>query len=325
MSLCILTLPAHAQQKLAQTGMKFLNVAMDARATALGEAFTAVDGEAASLFYNPAGMAHQKSFANVALGQVKWIADIKHNYGSVSFSPWEGDYGVIGVMVQTVDYGNLNMTVRSDNSQGYLDLGTFKPSGTMIGVAYARALSDMFAVGGDVKWIRQNLGDGTIGVDQSGALTSQSNVSSLFAFDFGITYKTGFKSLEFGVAARNFSKEARFVDEGFQLPLTFRFGLSMNLLDFMDVKKEEHQFLLAIDAEHPRDFPERIKMGGEYRFMDIVSLRAGFISLADEQKFSYGVGLQKALGDVGLGVDYAYTPFGIFGNVHQFSFRFTWM
>ena len=324
-AVCMLSLPAGAQQKLAQTGMKFLNVAMDARATALGEAFTAVDGEAASLFYNPAGMAHQKSFANVALGQVRWIADIKHNYGSVAFSPWEGDYGVIGIMVQAVDYGNLNMTVRSDNTQGYLDLGTFSPSGTMIGVAYARALSDMFAVGGDVKWVRQNLGEGTIGVDQTGALTSQSNASNLFAFDFGITYKTGFKSLEFGMVARNFSKEARFIDEGFQLPLTFRFGLSMNVLDFMDVKKDEHQFLLAIDAEHPRDFPERIKIGGEYLFMDILSLRAGFISLADEQKFSYGVGLQKALGGVGLGVDYAYTPFGIFGNVQQFSFRFTWM
>jgi hypothetical protein len=58
--------------------------------------------------------------------------------------------------------------------------------------------------------------------------------------------------------------------------------------------------------------------------MNLLALRAGFVSLADEQKFSYGVGLSKFLGDVGLGVDYAYTPFGIFGNVHRFSFQFTW-
>jgi hypothetical protein len=64
-------------------------------------------------------------------------------------------------------------------------------------------------------------------------------------------------------------------------------------------------------------------MGGEYVFMQILSLRAGFISLADEQKFSYGVGLQKSFSSFGLGVDYAYTPFGVFDKVQTFSFRFS--
>jgi hypothetical protein len=260
---------------------------------------------------------------NISLGEVQWIADIKHDYASIAFSPWEGDYGVLGIMVQSVNYGDLNMTVRSDNTQGFLDLGTFSPSGTMIGIAYARALSELFAVGGDVKWVRQNLGSGVTALGV-GSYVSQADIASLFAFDFGITYKTGFKSLEFGMVARNFSKEARFVDEGFQLPLTFQFGLSMNLLDLTSLERDEHQFLLTIDAEHPRDYPERIKVGGEYLFMNLLALRAGFVSLADEQKFSYGVGLSKFLGDVGLGVDYAYTPFGIFGNVHRFSFQFTW-
>ena len=323
-ALCLLTLPADAQQKLAQTGMKFLNVGMGARATALGEAFTAVDGNAASLFYNPAGIARQKEMVSIELGEVQWIADIKHDYASIAWSPWEGEYGVLGIMVQSVNYGDLNGTVRSSDDQGYIDLGTFSPSGTMIGIGYARGLSELFAVGADVKWVRQNLGQGVIGADVSGALTSQSNITGLFAFDFGITYKTGFKSLEFGMVVRNFSKEARFIDEGFQLPLTFQFGLSMNMLDLASIDKSQHQLLLTIDAEHPRDYPERMKVGGEYRFMDFLSLRAGFISLADQQKFSYGVGLNKFLGDLGLGVDYAYTPFGVFGNVHRFSFQFAW-
>ena len=321
----LLSMPSSAQQKLAQTGMKFLNVGMEARATAMGEAFTAVDGGAASLFYNPAGIARQKTMMNISLGEVKWIADIKHDYASIAFSPSEGDYGVLGIMVQSVNYGELNGTIRSDNTQGYLDLGPFTPHGTMIGLAYARALSELFALGGDIKWVRQNLGVGYTGLNQSGAYVTQADVSSLIAFDFGITYRTGFKSLEFGMVARNFSKEARFIEEGFQLPLTFQFGLSMNLLDLTSIKKEDHQFLLTIDAEHPRDYPERVKVGGEYVFMDLLALRAGFVSHADQQKFSYGVGLSKFLGGVGLGVDYAFTPFGIFGDVHRFTFQFTWM
>ncbi len=321
--LCMLTVTAPGQQKLAQTGMKFLNVAVDARATSLGEAFTAVEGNAASLFFNPAGMARTTDLANVSLGQVKWIADIKHNYVAASISPSQGEYGVLGIMVQTVDYGDLQGTIRSGNTAGFVDIGTFNPKATMIGVGYARALSDKFAVGGAIKWVHQNLGDGVIQVLQSGEYLTRNDETQVFAFDFGMLYKTGYKSLQFGVVVRNFSKEARYIDEGFQLPLTFKVGVSMNVLDFVTDDKEMHQFMLSIDAEHPRDYPERVKMGGEYTFMQILSLRAGFVSLADEQKFSYGVGLQKALGPVGLGVDYAYTPFGVFDNVHTFALRFS--
>jgi len=323
LGVCVVSTTAFGQQKLAQTGMKFLNVTTDPRAAALGEAFTAVDGNSASMFFNPAGMARSTGFANVALGQVRWIADIKHNFVSASFSPWEGEYGVLGLMIQTADYGDLQGTIRSNNAQGYEDLGNFNPKATMIGAGYARALSDKFSVGGTVKWVHQDLGDGIISVTTGGEYVERTNVVNVFAFDFGMLYRTGYKSLQFGVVVRNYAKEARYIDEGFQLPLTFRIGLSMNLFDFLDVDKDMHQFLLSVDAEHPRDFPERVKMGGEYVFMQILSLRAGLISLADEQKFSYGVGLQKSFSSFGLGVDYAYTPFGVFDKVQTFSFRFS--
>src|SRR5512140_1376177 len=81
---CLLVPAALGQQKLAQTGMKFLNVTVDARAAALGEAYTAIEGSSTSLFFNPAGIARVPQFASVGLGQVRWIADIKHNYASIS-------------------------------------------------------------------------------------------------------------------------------------------------------------------------------------------------------------------------------------------------
>jgi hypothetical protein len=321
-SLCLVAQVGVAQQKLAQTGMKFLNVATDGRAVALGEAMTSLDGESSSMFFNPASMARQASLGSVNLGQVEWIADIRHQFASASFSPFEGEYGVIGLMLQSVDYGVLEQTIRSSNDQGYLDLGTFKPTAIMVGVGYARGLSDKFAVGGIAKWVHQNLGSGVVGVSSSGdAYDFSNNVADVFAFDFGITYKTGFRSLQFGMVVRNFSKEARYIDEGFQLPLTFRIGVSMNAFDFIPVDQDMHQLLVSIDAEHPRDYPERMKMGVEYLFMKIIALRAGFISLAEEQKFSYGIGLQKSLGTFGVGVDYAYTPFGVFDKVQTFNIR----
>jgi hypothetical protein len=325
-SVCLLTGPSPAQQKLAQTGMKFLSISTDARAAALGDAFTALDGGAASLMYNPAGIARQSMLAEVSFGQVEWLADIKHSYATLAISPANGEYGVLGVVFQMADYGDLHRTIRVGNDAGYADLGTFSPKGTSIGLTYARSLSEKFAVGGGVKMVRQDLGDGVSAYD-GGTNTAAgfSNQTSVIAFDFGVLYRTGFKSLQFGMSVRNFSKEVKYIDEPFQLPLVFKIGLSMNLLDFAELDPKEHQFLLAVDAEHPRDYPERLRMGGEYRFMDLLSVRAGFVSLADEQKFSYGVGVRKDIEGVGLGFDYAYTPSGIFGNVHRFTIQLYWI
>jgi hypothetical protein len=125
------------------------------------------------------------------------------------------------------------------------------------------------------------------------------------------------------MAIRNFSKEVMYQKEGFQLPLTFKVGVSMNALDMTDVDPAMHKFLVAVDAEHPRDFAGQVRLGGEYVFMDILALRAGYVSGGDEYGVSYGVGLQKDFDGFGLSVDYARTPFGVFGAVNRFSFQFT--
>jgi hypothetical protein len=314
--------PLAAQQKLAQTGMKFLNVGADARAAALADAFTAAEGNVSQVFYNPAGMSRLDSTASVTIGAAQWIGDIKHLFAGAAWSPAGGQYGVIGVMVQTVDYGTLQGTVRADNAKGFLETGDFKPGGIALGLAYARALSDKFSVGGCMKYVRQDLGQAAIAFASDGSLVMDDNISSLYAFDFGITYRTGFKSLVLGIVVRNFSREIQFKSEGFQPPLTFRIGVAMDLADLVLLDQKQHALRLVLDAEHPRDYPEQLKVGLEYTFTDLVSLRLGYAGPADEHGMSYGVGVRKGLEGVNIGVDYAYTPFGILGNVHRFSFQF---
>ncbi len=333
---------AQENKKLAQTGLKFLSVGVSARQAALADAFTAVEGTANSMFYNPSAMAQLGRFADVALGQITWIADIKHYYGAVAVSPWDGDYGTIGFTYHYVDYGEVQATILAKNAQGFLDVGTIKPSGYAFGIGYAKALSDRFSVGGNVKMVNQNLGSGiveatitqgTSGNDSLLAGTREvSNTLDVLAFDFGVMYRTGFKSLNFGMSVRNFSREVTYIKEGFQLPLTFRIGVAMNLLDFLEIDPESQSLLLAVDAEHPRDYPEQIKVGLEYVFAKTVALRLGLVSPADEHTFSYGLGLQQKLAGVDFSLDYAYTPFGIFSSggiesqglptVSRLSFRF---
>lgn len=316
----VLLSPAMAQdnQKRAQTGFKFLNVATDPRAVGMGEAFTAIEGGASSMFFNPATMARMSGFAQAEVGQTNWIADIKHVYGAIAFAPSEGQYGVIGVTFQSVDYGEFLATVRDGSAQGYQDLGAFSPKALAVGVGYARALSDRFSIGGNVRYTMQDLGGSINEITPTNDKTE--NKKSVMAFDFGMYYKTGIKSLNFAVSVRNFSQELTYVRESFQLPLIFRFGLSFNMMDLVTTSKDADKFVLSVDATHPRDFSEQINIGGEYVFMKMLSLRAGYMFNNDDYGFCAGAGVHIASESVGsIGFDYSYTPFTEFGNVNRLA------
>ena len=309
------------QEKLAQTGMKFLSVSVDPRAAGLGDALTAVEHGSASLYYNPAGMAWQDATVDMMVARTSWIAEINYQLGSVSLRPAQGRWGVVGITFLSVDYGELEETIRFDNEQGFLDLGTFSPTAWSVGVGYARALSDQFAIGGHIKWVNQYLGDSVVGFGDDGEYAREKFEERAVAYDFGMLYKTGFRSLQFAVSARNFARELAFAEESFQLPLTLRIGVSMNLLDVVAPGSSIHSWLVSIDASNPRDYSEQIKVGTEYRFLGTFHLRAGYAFPTDEQGVSLGLGLKQSLGRFGFGADYAFTEFGVFSNVHRLAFR----
>ena len=311
------------QQKLAQTGMKFLSLPLDARASGFANAATSVEDGAASLFYNPAGIARLENFSNVALGRVQYIANINYNYGSIAIAPFQGNYGVIGVSFESVDYGDFMGTVRADNEQGFVDVGSFSPTAFALGLGYAKALSEKFAVGGNVKYVHQSLGTSVVNVDASGNYLTEENKTNVIAFDFGIIYKTGFKSLDFGMDIRNFSREVTYKKESFQLPLVFKIGISMNILDLMpNINPDLHSFLLTAEASHPRDYPEQLSIGGEYTFMKLISLRVGYIAPTDVEGVSAGVGIKHSFSDFNFSLDYSFTSYQVFNNVHRISVSF---
>jgi len=328
---------AGQQEKLAQTGMKFLSTSLDPRAAALGDAVTALDGGSEMLFYNPAGMASQTDLMTAAFGQLEWIADIKYNQASLALAPASGRYGVFGFSLLSVDYGDLQGTIRADNDQGFLDTGNFSPSAMAFGVGYARALTDRFSVGGHVKFVHQDLGpnvesyanaetpaDDIYSIEDGDPrgyvrVTNKKNVT---AFDFGVLYRTGFRSLTFAFSARNFSQEVEYVDESFQLPLTLKIGLAMDVLDVAAAGQGSmHALRVMVDAENPRDFSEQIKIGAEYTFLETLSLRAGYAFPTDEQGINLGAGVFKRVRGIGLGADYAYTDFGVFSKVNRVAVR----
>lgn len=321
---------AQENTKIAQTGFQFLTVGTDARATALGEAFTTYEGTSTALLYNPAGLARIGTELDMSLSRMSWIADINYLSATAGVRVGDGSYGNFGVSVSFIDYGEFLFTRVANEifdtpgnvEKGYVDISLPQPYAFSIGLAYAKELSDKFSIGGQVKYVTQNLGESYLPREVEGDKfvpgARKSYEVGVLAFDFGTLYKTGYKSLLFGMTVRNFSEEVQFEKEGFQLPLVFKIGVAMNLMDFWEEMKEDHSFVLSVDAAHPRSHPEYISVGAEYSFMNMVALRAGYVSGQDLYDFTLGFGVKQ----YGLEVNYSFTPFTDFSDVHRITLGF---
>ena len=321
---------AQENKKLAQTGFKFLSVISDARGAAMAEAMTSLQIGSSALFFNPAGMAGMSTFIDISGSTNKWIADITHTAFSLAINPFNGDYGVIGFSAQFVNYGDFYGTVVNRASpQGYDDTGIFSLNALALGIGYAKQISDKFSVGGQIKWIRQDLGESSVPINirtnpsnediRIADTSTTSNKMSPLVFDFGTQFRSGIKSLVFGMSIRNFSKEVKYVDEGIQAPMVFTLGISMDVMDFFEKLPFEQSLFVSLDASHYRDHPEQIKIGLDYKILDMFAIRGGYVSSNDQNDFTYGIGITK----YGFSFDYSYTPYGIFNNVQRFTARFS--
>ena len=291
--------------KLAQTGMKFLSFSPDARAASLGDAVTAKTGGASSLFYNPAGMARLEGM-NLSAGQANWIAGITYNAVSVAYA---SDAGVFGISIMNVDYGEIQGTIRSSNTAGYTDTEIFTPTASVIGLGYAIAPTDRFSVGGQVKFVNEKLGNAYLDADENVSSIESLDMDAT-AFDFGLMYKMDWKNLMIAMSARNFSESLKYAEEAFELPLTFRMGVAGDLIENLSV---------SFVNERPRDYLSTTRVGIEYNLMNMLALRAGYVTPTDEAGMNLGVGFQVA----GFSVDVAYTDFGVFDPVTRVGVQFT--
>jgi long-subunit fatty acid transport protein len=281
----------------------------------MGDAFVASANNAEAMFWNPAGIAQVKNDYDIALGYNKWIFDIKHQYAGFVYNA--DKLGTFGLNMTYVDYGEIEGTRRSDSDpNGYIETGTFTPKAYVVGLTYAKSISDKFSFGGNIKYVRQDLGSGYVATGTStdtGKFVD--NKLGQFALDFGILYFTGFKDLRLGVTITNLSLEKGFIKETFPLPIAMKIGLAMDVLRIFDVDKI-HKLTVEVDALHLRDYTERMHFGAEYTFDDKFFVRAGYKTNYDEDKFSAGFGVKVF--DAAR-IDYSFSPFGRLDPVQRVS------
>ena len=319
--LCI-TSPIHAQvglKKLGQSTMNFLQVSVSPKGSSLGDAYTAVGVGADAIFYNPAALAESDAKYEAIFLSTQWLADITYLAGAVAWN--FGSFGTIGLSYLNVNYGDIYATsllpkeTAAIDPLGYADNGLMDNVGAYaIGLTYSRFVSSEFLIGGSVRYVGQQLGESLISTG------SKTNQVSKVVFDFGLKYYPGFKSFRFGMSIRNFATAVKYEEVTAQLPLVFALGAAIDLIDFIDsAKSEKNSLILATDFSHPNNYTERISVGLEYRFMDLISLRGGYQSNLDFGGFSAGFGLSPSFSGKKLEISYSFSKFDVLDNVNRFA------
>ena len=330
---CLMAIPAASQTttespdreitKVATTSAQFLKLGVGARAISMGGAFVAQANDLSALYWNPAGLARLNG-SSVQLAHTEYIADINYNYAA--FGTNLRGLGTIAASLIFLDSGEMEVRT-SDQPDGTGE--RFSVTDLAMQVSFARPLTDRFALGTTVKYIREQVWHST---------------ASAFAFDIGLIFTTPFESLRLGASMANFGPKmqisgrdilfstdpgineegnveivnSEFLTDEHPLPLLFSIGLAWDAFETAN-----HRVALLTDASHPNDNTEFMNIGGEYSFRDLVSLRAGYRNLFEEdgeQGLTLGAGLNLRLDRaLRIAVDYAYADFGRLDETHWFT------
>jgi len=302
--------------KVAQSGMQYLKIGVDAEMVGRGEAGISDVKGVSAMFWNPAGLAELENH-EIMFSHNAWIADISMNAAAVGIDL--EDLGVVGFNLLWMDYGELfktavASTIEESAQYGYIDEGKFSPTDLAIGLAYSKKVSSQFSFGGQIRYLYENYGSNkTISI--TGTETNTDNILSALSFDFGTLYYPGIESLALSMTVQHFSTDLKYEQEAFSTPLTFKIGVSMNLLDFYD-NQSQSRLTLAIDAIHPRDYTERINIGMECDYLGLFRIRGGYRMNYDEGNFTAGVGIRYSISNtLGMRMDVSY----IMTNKNRFS------
>lgn len=313
---------ASGGERNGTAGASELLIPVGARGIAMGGATLTNATGIDALYWNPANLAVSDYTTNVLFSHMNYIADIGVEYGAVS-TTLEG-LGTVAFSIKSLDIDAINVTT-TQNPDGTGQ--TFTPQYMVIGVTYARMLSDRISVGLTTNFISEKL-----------ALVEASGVS----FDVGVSYRNlaNIQGLSLAICMKNIGPQMKYDGSGlyvlataaelerpaqfykletasFELPSTLELGLGYEY-SF----NESNSLQVSGVFQNNNFWGDEYKFGAEYNFNNLLYLRGGYNLTPDldtEENIyglTAGVGLQYNLGGVNLIVDYAYRQVEYFDDNH---------
>lgn len=290
-------LPGQAQD----AGLAFLRLGVNASAMAVGDAQTALSRDAFSVYWNPAGLAGASS-NSVALTHHIWVANTRHYTAAARFRA--GRRGGVGLFVTATD-SELEQRSRPTTEPD----GTFSVSGFTASAAYGRAVGPVRA-GVAVKYLTERI----FGYSSNG-----------YAVDAGLQYDLGADFASFGVALQNLGSMSELAEDATELPTMLRGGVAVSPVsvraDADGASVLDATFIAEVSHVLPDD-DTRVHLGTAVDVLELVTLRAGYVTNDDLRSLTFGGGLMLE----GLQFDYAFLPFeeGFEGPGHVLSLLYAW-
>lgn len=199
----------------------FLEVAPDARATALGETGTALSPDAWSVYWNVAKAAAAESKMEVAYSFTPWMKD----YLSGSRFHRAGGYWRLSdkeaIVVGFRHFANGEFDLIDDNG---VSNGKVNPYEYALEAGYARTLFKGFSAGATIRYIRSDLGS-IQGIDAANAV----------AFDLGTYYRAKVNvlnkssQLSVGLTLSDLGTRIKYAESEYALPTRLTLGAALDL------------------------------------------------------------------------------------------------
>ncbi len=282
---------------------EFLKIGIGARPCAMGGVFVSIADDSNAIYWNPAGLG-RCNYPEVGLMHLEWFGDV--DYDSLSYIRPTG-LGTLGINMVYLQKRGMEKTKASPDGRYSMD-GTFSFADMGLTLSLGRKLNNNFYYGGNFKIIREEIDE-----DERYGM----------AVDGGILYL--YNSLSLGFVVQNMGTGLKFGEERFFLPLSVRGGGSYKLL--------QDNLIIGLEGELPMYGRSNLSLGVEYRLFDIVAFRLGYkyidggwqIDELNGMTGGIGVRLNGSEGKRGsLGLDYAFAPYGDFGNTHRISMSYKW-
>jgi outer membrane protein OmpA-like peptidoglycan-associated protein len=275
-------------------GAEFLLMEIPATAAALA-AGTAAGGGSEALTWNPAGILDQPD-PSLAFTHCSSLADTAYEQLEVLYPAWlGGNWAARFFFARTYNFMELN--------EWGEEVGTINNYNMLLNLAHARSLGSGFEIGLGLKYFRSVLA----GFNSQGG-----------ALDAGLRMQTAWQPLALGLAIQNLGLMEAFDHEADELIPLIRAGLALKFAPGIGPEIKIHADLSRpLAAEEPA----MAAAGLEYKIQDIIFLRCGY-RLEDELGgFSLGAGFRFS----GMGLDYAYQPYGGLGDTHRFTFSYLFL